>query len=60
MPICKRCKQPVFYQAGLFAYQMGHIYSEAGKKEFNITGFCEWCFDEVTDTKIILELDAQD
>jgi len=36
--LCVRCKQP--------AYK--NIYSEAGKREFKISGLCERCFDEVT------------
>lgn len=27
----------------------GHIYSDAGRREFSRTGICEWCFDKATD-----------
>jgi hypothetical protein len=50
----------VFYAPGEFATQMGHIYSELGLKEYRISAMCEWCFDEVTDIKIILAQNAQD
>lgn len=58
MPICVRCKQQVFVLPMDFAQQMGHIYSAAGIKEFHISSMCEWCFDEVTDTEIILAQNA--
>jgi hypothetical protein len=36
--ICVRCKKPV----------LERCYSEAGRKEFQISGLCELCFDKLT------------
>jgi hypothetical protein len=36
--ICFSCKEPAFPKC----------YSEAGKREFYISGLCEECFDECT------------
>jgi hypothetical protein len=36
--ICVRCKKPA----------LKNCQTEAGKKEFKISGLCELCFDEIT------------
>lgn len=36
--ICIQCKNPV----------EGRIHSEMGKREYNISGLCEICFDAIT------------
>jgi len=36
--ICVRCQEPAFPKC----------YSEAGVEEYNISGLCEECFDEIT------------
>lgn len=38
----------VFYLPGGEALIPGHVYSEAGLREFRISGYCEWCFDRFT------------
>jgi hypothetical protein len=50
---CVRCSMGVFYLRYPYAACMGHIYSPEGKSEFRISGFCEWCFDEVCDVEFI-------
>ena len=35
---CIKCKKPA----------IANCYSEAGKKEYKISGLCEKCFDEIT------------
>lgn len=52
---CVRCGMGTFYITYEFATGMGHIYSEAGAREYKITGLCEWCFDEICDIEIINE-----
>jgi hypothetical protein len=46
----KRCLEgePVFYYGGDHARDPGHIYSEAGSREFRISGLCEFHFDLFT------------
>lgn len=44
--ICQVCKQPVFEEMGAEARQPGHLYSEVGIREYEISGCCEFCFDE--------------
>lgn len=36
--ICVQCKNPI----------EGRIYSNAGKREYKISGLCEICFDNIT------------
>jgi len=43
---CLRCKQP--FKFGIKGDEGVNIYSELGKRETQISGFCELCFDEVT------------
>lgn len=45
---CRNCKHKVIYVEYVKALAKGHIYSDAGRKEFGITQFCEFCFDEFT------------
>jgi hypothetical protein len=37
-----------FWMPWTHALIPGHIYSEAGRSEARITGFCEYCFDKVS------------
>lgn len=46
--VCLFCNQTVYFKLDTEARSKGHIYSEAGKREFRISGVCEACFDEVT------------
>ena len=48
---CVYCKQPFLDIPYDHALIEGHVYSENGLKEVNITGICEWCFDEITKPK---------
>ena len=44
--ICVNCKQPIsmsFKKTG----KKGEIYSDAGEREYKISGVCETCFDAV-------------
>lgn len=41
------CGQVVFWVEGNEALTQGHIYSRAGRREFSMTGMCEWCFDQI-------------
>jgi hypothetical protein len=45
---CIFCKKKVTGPRYREAVGEGHIYSDAGRREFSITGICEWCFDKVT------------
>lgn len=45
---CMACKQKVCYLPYDHGLIKGHIYSEMGISEFEISRFCEFCFDEVT------------
>lgn len=38
MTLCIRCKKPAYERC----------YSDLGRQEVSITGFCELCFDEIT------------
>ena len=40
--------EPMFFVAADKAYLEGHVYSDAGLREVNITGYCEWHFDMFT------------
>lgn len=44
---CFICKQPVFWFEDTVARIEGHIYSEAGRREFGISHTCEYCFDDL-------------
>ena len=43
--ICVICREESFFEQGTKAQRPGHIYSEAGLKEFKISQCCEYCFD---------------
>lgn len=45
---CRHCGEKVVFLEGREALAKGHIYSQAGRREYSITTMCEWCFDEVT------------
>lgn len=47
--VCIFCKKKVFYVPDFMARMRGHLYSEDGMREFNITRICEFCFDETAD-----------
>lgn len=44
---CWECGERVFYVPADRAYAMGHIYTELGVQEFEISQICEFCFDEM-------------
>lgn len=41
--------EKVFFNAGEYAVLPGHIYSEAGRREFSISNCCEYHFDQMFD-----------
>lgn len=45
---CIRCKELVILLPHNEAVGEGHIYSEAGINEYQITRLCEYCFDDIT------------
>ena len=47
--ICIRCQEPALVQAadGTSKHNPELFYSPAGKKEWNISGMCEKCFDNM-------------
>lgn len=45
---CLVCKQETFFERHGQALRPGHIYSDAGRREFEISHTCEWCFDRAT------------
>ena len=49
--VCIRCQEPVMVQAadGAAKYNPELFYSEPGKKEWDISGMCEKCFDTLFD-----------
>lgn len=44
---CLFCGRHPFYYAEAVAFGPGHICSIVGKREFNISGICEFCYDEL-------------
>ena len=44
---CDWCNERVFYVPADQAYVMGHIYTEMGLREFEISETCEFCFDRM-------------
>lgn len=48
-PKCPRCRHYSFHAPYDYALIEGHIYSDAGAAEVYITGYCEFCFDEITE-----------
>lgn len=45
---CPRCKNVPFYAPHDEALIEGHVYTLDGVAEIRITGYCEFCFDLVT------------
>jgi hypothetical protein len=56
--VCLFCGMPPFYFPADKAYVKGHIYSEAGLREVQISQVCEHCFDEVA-TEVVEEQVAE-
>ena len=48
--LTRRCQrgEPMFFFPGWTAKGPGHIYSESGVREAQISGYCEFHFDEIT------------
>ena len=49
--ICIRCQEPALVMSadGTSKYNPELFYSAAGKQEWNISGMCEKCFDNMFD-----------
>lgn len=45
---CPRCKHYPFFAPHDEALIEGHVYSHEGVAEVRITGYCEFCFDLIT------------
>ena len=45
--ICVDCKLPVFESVKFSSEVKGRFYSEAGRKEYYISGLCEYCWDAI-------------
>jgi hypothetical protein len=45
---CPKCKHFPFFAPHDEPLIEGHVYSDAGHQEIGITGYCEFCFDEIT------------
>jgi hypothetical protein len=65
--VCSYGGERVYEQDAGFAEKPGHIYSEAGRKEYKISGCCEFHFDKLfaeeddpDDTIDELEIDSYD
>ena len=48
LPPCMNCKHVPFYVPWHEAMIEGHVYSNDGLREINISGLCEYCFDDIT------------
>lgn len=46
---CPMCKNFLFYAPHDEALIEGHVYSTDGLAEIQITGYCEFCFDKITE-----------
>lgn len=46
---CPRCKHRPFFAPFWKTLIEGHVYSHDGMEELKITGYCEFCFDLVTE-----------
>lgn len=56
--ICIKCKQPIELTA--FATgKPGNIYSFAGRREYQISGLCEFCFDKIFNDEATHAADAE-
>lgn len=47
-PKCPSCGHYSFHAPWTHALIEGHVYSNDGVREINITGYCEFCFDIIT------------
>lgn len=47
---CIFCKNKVFFEPDEISRIHGHIYSDSGRREFDLTGICEYCFDKTADS----------
>jgi hypothetical protein len=45
---CMNCKKKVTGPRFRKALGEGHIYSDEGRREFSMSGLCEFCFDRIT------------
>lgn len=45
---CPRCKNYPFHAPWIYGLTEGHVYSGDGLREVRITGYCEFCFDLIT------------
>lgn len=45
---CPKCKNYPFFAPHDEAIIEGHVYSHDGMEELRITGYCEFCFDKIT------------
>ncbi len=45
---CPKCKHYSFFAPHDEALIEGHVYSQDGLSELQITGYCEFCFDLIT------------
>ena len=49
---CISCNQYIYIRRDSQAEGPGHIYSQAGKDEYSLSGLCEYCFDKAFDEAI--------
>ena len=56
-PKCVNCGNAIFFYEWHEALTKGHVYSAAGRREIRLSGYCEFCFDELADE---LEGDSDD
>ena len=49
---CIRCRHILFFASHSKALCEGHVYSQNGIDEADISGYCEFCFDELFEEKI--------
>ena len=50
--VCISCNAPIYVQRDSKAQGPGHIYSQAGKDEYSLSGLCEYCFDKAFDDTV--------
>lgn len=48
-PKCPSCGHYSFHAPWTHALIEGHVYSDDGAREIHITGYCEFCFDLITE-----------
>lgn len=49
--VCINCGHEIFWEKSRRSTRPGHIYSEAGLREYKISGMCEYCFDKLTEVE---------